>query len=102
MMDCFVPYEPIMPSKFELAVKEELPEAYDAIRRLLAESSIEKFFTNLYVAMVTMSLFSDVYDKQGREGLRNLREKHVSVDPSHENAHEDSKIPANTDVARGS
>ena len=99
MMDCFMP---VKPTKFELALQEELPEAYDAIRRLLAESSIEKFFTNLYVVMVYIDLLADAYDKQGREGLRNLRKKHVSVDPAHENAHEDSKVSANTDMVRGS
>ena len=98
-MDCFVPTQG---NKFEIAVQEELPEAYDAIRKLLAESSIEKFFTNLYVAMVYMDLLADVYDKQGREGLRNLREKHVSVDSAHENSHEDSDALVNTDMARGS
>ena len=99
MMDCFVP---VKPTKFELALQEELPEAYTAIQGLLAESSTEKFFINLYIVMVVMSLYSDVYDKQGREGLRNLREKHVSVDPAHENAHEDLKASVNTDMARGS
>ena len=99
MMDCFVPTQG---NKFELALQEELPEAYTAIQKLLAESSTEKFFTNLYVVMVAISLFSDVYDKQGREGLRNLREKHVSVDPAHENSHDDLAAPVNIDAVRGS
>ena len=99
MMDCFVPTQG---NKFELALQEELPEAYDAIQKLLAESSIEKFFTNLYVVMVVVSLYSDVYDKQGREGLRKLREKHVSVDPAHENAHDDLTVSVNIDAVRGS
>lgn len=98
-MDCFVSTQG---NKFEIAVQEELPEAYDAIRKLLAESSIEKFFINLYVVMVYMDLLADAYDKQGREGLRNLREKHVSVDSAHENSHEDSDVPVNTDMTRGS
>ena len=99
MMDCFVP---VKPTKFELALQEELPEAYDAIRRLLAESSTEKFFTNLCVVMVYMDFLVDAYDKQGREGLRNLREKHVSVNSAHENAHDDLTVPVNIDTARGS
>lgn len=99
MMDCFVP---VKPTKFELALQEELPEAYTAIQGLLAESSTEKFFTNLYIVMVVVSLYSDVYDKQGREGLRKLREKHVSVDPAHENAHDDLTVPVNIDAVRGS
>lgn len=98
-MDCFVPTQG---NKFEIAVQEELPEAYAAIRRLLAESSIEKFFTNLYVIMVYMDFLAGVYDKQGREGLRNLRGKHVFVDSAHENSHGDSKASVNTDMVRGS
>ena len=99
MMDCFMP---VKPTKFELALQEELPEAYTAIQGLLAESSTEKFFINLCVVMVYMDLLTDAYDKQGREGLRKLREKHVSVDPAHENAHDDLTVPVNIDAVRGS
>lgn len=67
MMDCFMP---VKPTKFELAIQEELPELYDNMRALLSETSLEKYFVNLHIVVGTLDELEEIYDKEGRVGLR--------------------------------
>lgn len=101
MMDCFVPVKPI---EFELAVKEELPELYESLTKYLADgfsADSKDFVIRLYFSMELLKLLEDLYDKEGREGLQNFRKTQILANAAHENSHEDSKVPANTDMARG-
>lgn len=102
MMDCFVPVKPI---KFELAVKEELPELYENLTKYLADgfsADSKDFVIRLYFSMELLKLLEDLYNKEGREGLRNFRKTQILANAAHENSHEDSDAPVNTGMARGS
>lgn len=86
MMDCFVPYEPIMPSKFELAVKEEIPDLYEDLIKYIRNAKLNEFPIRLFFLMKAFELLEDIYDKEGRVGLRNFEKTRIMTKDAYENA----------------
>ena len=102
MMDCFQPITEQAPSKFVIAVREELPKLYEDLTAFLGSSEPEDFLARLYFSMELLKILEDLYDKEGRAGLRKFGEIGILSNSAHENSHEDSNAPANTGMDRGS
>ena len=81
-----MPYESI-PSKFELALKEECPDLYEGLIKFVRDAELNDFAVRFFVLINTFKILEDLYDKEGRAGLRNFEKTRVLAKDAHENAH---------------
>ena len=101
MPNCFQPIAEQTPSKFVIAVHEELPKLHEDLTAFLGSSEPTDFIARIYFSMELLKILEDLYDKEGRAGLRKFGKIGIRANSAHENSHEDSEVSVNTGLDRG-